>query len=175
MFEIRPMVNPTRLIFLCSAWLSALIQVVFGSASNAWADIGVIGYVGFVALTLSRLRRDTVLILLVLVLLGWFLLDQRPTPDEWWAAGRYVLIFTALLPTMALVRATASTMPSVRRTQQALAQLPASASASGFHLAANIFGGVINTGSLAILSAAIPLMPIQNDAEWRLSRRFVGW
>ena len=150
------MVNPTRLVLLCSAWLAALIQVVFGSASHAWVDIGVIGFAGFVILTLPRLRRDTVLILLVLVVVGWFLLDHRPTADEWWEAGRYVLIFTALLPTMALVRATASTMPSVRWTQQSLAQLPASASASGFHLAANIFGSVINTGSLAILSAAVP-------------------
>ena len=150
------MVNPTRLILLCSAWLAALAQVLFGQQVNAWVDLGVIGYASFVVLTLSRLRRDLVLILLVLVLVGWFLLDHQPTPDEWWAAGRYVLIFTALLPTMALVRATASTMPSVRRTQQSLAQLPASASASGFHLAANIFGSVINTGSLAILSAAIP-------------------
>ena len=120
MFEIRPMVNPTRVMFLCSAWLAALTQVVFGQASNAWVDIGVIGYAVFVVLTLSRLRRDTVVILLMLVLVGWFLLDNRPKPDEWWAAGRYVLIFTALLPTMALVRATASTMPSVQRTQQSL-------------------------------------------------------
>ena len=150
------MVNPTRLVLLCSAWLAALLQVVFGPASQAWANVGLIGFASFVVLTLPRLRRDTILILLVLVLVGWFLLDQRPASDEWWAAGRYVLIFTALLPTMALVRATASTMPSVRRTQQSLAQLPASASASGFHLAANIFGSVINTGSLAILSAAIP-------------------
>lgn len=164
MFEIRPMVNPTRLVLLCSAWLAAVIQVVFGPASSLWIDIGVIGYAGFVALTLSRLRPGTVLILLILLLVGWFFLDHRPTPDEWWAAGRYVLIFTALLPTMALVRATASTMPSVRRTQQSLAELPASASAGGFHLAANIFGSVINTGSVAILSAAIPA---DADAERR--------
>ena len=45
--------------------------------------------------------------------------------------GRYVLIFTALLPTMALVRATASLMPSVHRTQDALGQLPASATSGG--------------------------------------------
>ena len=81
------MVNPTRLVLLCSAWLAALIQVVFGSASHAWVDIGVIGFAGFVILTLPRLRRDTVLILLVLVVVGWFLLDHRPTADEWWAAG----------------------------------------------------------------------------------------
>ncbi len=167
MFEIRRMVNPTRLILLCSAWLAALIQVVCGPASNVWVNIGVIGFAGFVALTLSRLRRDTVLILLLLVLVGWFLLDHRPMPGEWWEAGRYVLIFTALLPTMALVRAAASTMPSVRRTQQSLAQLPASASASGFHIAANIFGSVINTGSLAILSAAIP--PDANAERRRLA------
>lgn len=156
MFEVRPMVNLTRLILLSSAWLAALLQVMIGQSSHAFADIGVIAFAGFVLLTLSRLRRDTILILLLLALVGWFLLDHHPSIDELRAAGRYVLIFTALLPTMALVRATALTMPSVRLTQQALAQLPASASASGFHLAANVFGSVINTGSLAILSAAVP-------------------
>ena len=70
--------------------------------------------------------------------------------------GPVCAIFSALLPTMALVRATASAMPSVRRTQQSLAKLPASAAASGFQIAANILGSVINTGSLAILSAAVP-------------------
>ena len=156
MFDVKPMVNPLRLMLLCSAWLAALIQVIFGPALHALVDIGVIGYSVFVLLTLSRLRRDTILILLILVIVGWALLDHWPSADEWRQAGRYVLIFTALLPTMSLVRATASTMPSVHRTQQSLAQLPASASASGFHLAANIFGSVINTGSLAILSAAVP-------------------
>ena len=173
MFEIRPMVNPTRLVLLCSAWLAALTQVVFGSASHEWTNIGVIGFAGFVILTLPRLRRDTVLVLLLLVVVGWFLLDQRPS-QRMVGAGRYALIFTALLPTMALVRATASTMPSVRRTQQSLAQLPASASASGFHLAANIFGSVINTGSLAILSAAVPRTRMQNGVDWRLVCRWYG-
>ena len=107
MFEVKPMINPTRLVLLCSAWLAALIQVAFGSSAHALVDIGVMGYAGFVLLTLSRLRRETILILLRLVLVGWFLLDHRPSPDEWRAAGRYVLIFTALLPTMALGRATA--------------------------------------------------------------------
>ena len=109
MFEVKPMINPTRLVLLCSAWLAALTQVVFGPSTHALVDFGVIGYAGFVLLTLSRLRRETILILLLLVLVGWFLLDHRPSPDEWRAAGRYVLIFTALLPTMALVRATAPT------------------------------------------------------------------
>ena len=108
------MVNLTRLILLSSAWLAALLQVMIGQSSHAFADIGVIAFAGFVLLTLSRLRRDTILILLLLALVGWFLLDHHPSIDESRAAGRYVLIFTALLPTMALVRATALTMPSVR-------------------------------------------------------------
>ena len=156
MFEIRPMVNPTRVMFLCSAWLAALTQVVFGPASNAWVDLGVIGYAvfcGFDIITVAPGYGCD----FIDVSVGWMVFaDHRPKSDEWWAAGRYVLIFTALLPTMALVRATASTMPSVQRTQRSLAQLPTSASASGFQIAANILGSVINTGSLAILSAAVP-------------------
>ena len=105
-------------------------------------------------------------ILLVLVVVAWALLDHFPTDDEWIAGGRYVLIFTALLPTMALVRATASLMPSVHRAQKALADLPESASTGGFHIAANIFGAVINTGALAILSAAVP-----DDASEKQRRR----
>jgi hypothetical protein len=94
--------------------------------------------------------------LVLLIFVCWALLDHFPDASEWAKGGRYVLIFTALLPTMALVRATASLMPSVHRTQESLAQLPASATSGGFHLAANIFGGVINTGALALLSAAVP-------------------
>ena len=71
-------------------------------------------------------------------------------------AGERVLIFAALLPTMALVRATAMTMPSVHATQQRLGRLPAEASAGGLQLAAHVFGGIINTGAFAILSAALP-------------------
>lgn len=150
------MVSSVRLVLLLSAWLAALIQVVFGTSLHVLVDIGVIGFVGFVLLNLLRLRRDTIVILIILAVVGWVLLDTMPSPDVWWQAGRHVLIFTALLPTMSLVRATASTMPSVLHTQQSLAKLPASALASGFHLAANVFGSVINTGSLAILSAAVP-------------------
>ena len=151
-----PMIGHIRLGLLCVAWMAALIQVTTGTDLIELVNLGVIAFIAFVILTLSRLRHDSVLILLLLVVVGWALLDHFPDGDEWATGGRYVLIFTALLPTMALVRATASMMPSVHRTQDALAQLPASASSGGLHLAANIFGGIINTGALAILSAAIP-------------------
>ena len=145
-----------RIVLLCTAWLAALLQVISEPQLNGLVNAGVVAFILFVIITLPRLRRGSILILLMLVFVGWALLDHFPNAEEWINGGRYVLIFTALLPTMALVRATASMMPSVHRTQESLARLPASASSGGFHLAANIFGGIINTGALAILSAAIP-------------------
>ena len=154
--KIGLLLSNFRMVLLCLAWAAALLQSLTGTQFLGLLNIGVIAFVGFVLLTLTRLRHGTVLILLLLVVVGWALLDHFPLLDEWAEGGRYVLIFTALLPTMAMVRATASMMPSVRRTQESLGQLPAMASAGGFHLAANFFGGVINTGALAILSAALP-------------------
>ena len=159
-------ISNIRLSFLCIAWIAALVQVVSGTPStNAQSinfsnigviNLGVFAFVGFTILTVSRLRRDSIFILALLIFVCWAFLDHFPDRNEWLEGGRYVLIFAALLPTMALVRATASLMPSVHRTQDALAQLPASASSGGFHLAANVFGGVLNTGALALLSAAVP-------------------
>jgi len=154
--KLKPILGHIRLGLLCVAWVAALLQITTGTSYIDFVHLGVFAFIGFAVLTLSRLRRDSVLILLLLVVVGWALLDHFPDKEEWATGGRYVLIFTALLPTMALVRATASLMPSVHRTQDALAKLPASASSGGLHLAANIFGGIINTGALAILSAAIP-------------------
>ncbi|MGB1953841.1 MAG: hypothetical protein ACPHQQ_07375, partial [Candidatus Puniceispirillum sp.] len=53
-------------------------------------------------------------------------------------------------------RATAETMPSVHKTQDALAALPPEASSGGLQMAGHVFGGVINTGTFAMLSAALP-------------------
>ena len=134
-------ISNIRLGFLCIAWVAALVQVVSGTPStNAqyinFSNIGVINlgvfaFVGFTILTVSRLRHDSILILALLIFVCWALLDHFPDRNEWLEGGRYVLIFAALLPTMALVRATASLMPSVHRTQDALAQLPASATSGG--------------------------------------------
>ena len=57
---------------------------------------------------------------------------------------------------MTLSKATASTMPSVRLTQRKLALLTPEASSAGLQIAGHVFGGIINTGSFAVLSAALP-------------------
>ena len=123
------LISNIRLSFLCIAWVAALVQVLSGNSSTnvdsinfsniAVINLGVFAFLGFTILTLNRLRRDSIFILALLLFVCWALLDHFPNANEWLEGGRYVLIFTALLPTMALVRATASLMPSVHRTQEA--------------------------------------------------------
>ena len=110
----------------------------------------------FYLLTLPILKWGSLLILAMLGVLGWLLLNIVPDGAFIFAAGRFVLIFTALLCTMTLVKNTAITMPSVQKSQQQLAKLPPESSSTGLQLAAHAFGGIINTGAFAMLSAALP-------------------
>ena len=154
-YSIR-LINSVRLIVLSGAWLCAIIQILFQEQLIYVINFGVIFYIIFIILTLPKLKKSTFLILLFFCFIGWSFMEEIPSYDDWMASGRYALIFCALIPTMALVRATASIMPSVNRTQAKLANLPANASASGLQLAAHFFGGVLNLGVVPILSSAIP-------------------
>lgn len=149
-------INVIRFSLLCAIWAVALIQIVAGEHAVPLSNVGVVMFVIFGLLTLPKMRRDSLIILALLGLVAWLLLDHMPTVEEWFDAGRSVLIFAGLLPTMTLVRATAETMPSVHKTQRALATLPAEASSGGLQMAGHVFGGIINTGAFAMLSAALP-------------------
>ncbi|MGB2456416.1 MAG: hypothetical protein ACPICA_02850, partial [Candidatus Puniceispirillaceae bacterium] len=69
-----PVIGHIRLGLLCVAWMAALIQVTIGADLINLINFGVIAFIAFVILTLSRLRNDSVLILLLLVVVGWALL-----------------------------------------------------------------------------------------------------
>lgn len=145
-----------RLLLLSTSWLAATAAVVFGELSRPFTNLGVCTFALFVAVTLPRLRRDSLIILGMLGVISMLLFDQIPSLPRWFDGGANILIFTALLPTMALVRATAATMPSVHLTQQRLAQLPTKDTAGGLQIAGHVFGGIINTGAFAMLAAAVP-------------------
>ena len=146
----------TRFACLTVAWVAAVGAIITVRPDGLVASIGAFAFGLFILLTMARLRWDSLVILAVLAAVTWLLLDKLPGGAEILAGGRRVLIFAALLPTMALVRATAMTMPSVHATQRRLGTLPDSASAGGQQLAAHVFGGIINTGAFALLSAALP-------------------
>jgi len=149
-------VNFTRLVTLTVAWVCAVLEIFFGTLSATVLLVGLLAFALFVLLTVTRLRWDSLVILSLLAVVMWLLLEEMPTFADIMAGGERVLIFAALLPTMALVRATAMTMPTVHATQDRLAALPLQSSAGGLQLAAHAFGGIINTGALALLSASLP-------------------
>ncbi len=150
------LIETARLILITIAWLTALFTVMFGSAVRSLTDVGVYCFMLFAICTLPRLRSDSLIILAVLVVLTFMLLPIKPGFETLFGAVEHVLIFAALLPTMALVKATAMTMPSVQKSQANLGALPLEASASGFQVTGHFFGGIINTGTFAILSAVLP-------------------
>ena len=145
-----------RLTCLSTAWVAAVLAILTAQPDGAVASLGAAAFGIFILLTVARLRWDSLVILVVLSLVTWMLLDELPDGDALLAGGRRVLIFAALLPTMALVRATAMTMPSVHATQARLGALPSRAFLGGQQLAAHVFGGIINTGAFALMSAALP-------------------
>ena len=144
-----------RMILLLLAWLAAIVQVIFGDAVMGLMTAAAYVFGIYIVLSLPLIRRGSVMILAFLGLLGVMILPEVSRADLE-AAGRYILIFAGLVATMILAKTTAQTMPSVRRTQDALADLPREKRAVGLQLAGHAFGGVINTGAFAMLSAALP-------------------
>ncbi|MDC1135988.1 hypothetical protein OAT45_04690 [Alphaproteobacteria bacterium] len=110
----------------------------------------------FLGVAFLRLSKQSYIIVAALFFIGGLVLPDWPDWEQIKQAGSFVLIFACLMPTLTLVRATAMTMPSVSRTQDKLAALPPKYSASGLQLASQILGGVMNIGTFALVSAALP-------------------
>ena len=146
----------SRVILLAFAWIAALFAIIFGDAVSDITRVGAICLLCFAAIVAPALRWDSLVILAGLAALVWMIHGAMPSFENWLRGTETVLVFAALLPTMALVRATAMTMPSVHDTQERLAGLPSKTSAGGLQIAGHIFGGIINTGAFALLSAALP-------------------
>ena len=149
-------IDKIRLFLLCIAWFTAIINVIFGQSVLVLANAGVLSLLLFFVLTFSRLKKESFTIIIILVVVAFFLLDQFPSFEDFLSAGRFTLVFAALLPTMTLVRSASLKMKRVKNSQDLLRNLPPSISTSGFQIASHFFGSVINTGTFSILSAALP-------------------
>ena len=143
-------------------WLSVLtaicgLPVILGISDALWLEaIALILFACLVVLTVSLMRAGSYLIIAVLVVIGIAILPSIPDMAALREAGQFVLVFGCLMPVLTLIRATATSMPSVWQTQKRLAELPANASASGLQLTAHILGGVLNIGTFALISASMP-------------------
>lgn len=149
-------IDKIRLFLLCIAWSTAIINVIFGQSALVLANAGVLSLLFFFVLTFSHLKKESITIIIILFVVAFFLLDQFPSFEDFLSAGRFTLVFAALLPTMTLVRSASLKVKSVKNSQDLLRNLPTSISTSGFQIASHFFGSVINTGTFSILSAALP-------------------
>ncbi len=149
-------IDKIRLFLLCIAWLTAIINVIFGQSALVLTNAGVLSLLLFFILTFNRLKKGSITIISILIIVAFFLLDQFPSFEDFLSAGRFTLVFAALLPTMTLVRSVSLKVKSVTNSQDLLRDLPTSISTSGFQIASHFFGSVINTGTFSILSAALP-------------------
>ena len=149
-------IDKIRLFLLCIAWSTAIINVIFGQSALVLANAGVLSLSFFFVLTFSHLKKESITIIIILFVVAFFLLDQFPSFEDFLSAGRFTLVFAALLPTMTLVRSASLKVKSVKNSQNLLRNLPTSISTSGFQIASHFFGSVINTGTFSILSAALP-------------------
>ena len=137
-------------------WMLSLPLLLTGTTAPLFSDVVLCLFVMIILLSVAGLRRQSVIILCALALIGYLVLPQMPSFAQLREAGAFMLIFACLLPTLTLVRATALTMPSVLETQTRLEQLPPKTSASGLQLASHVLGGVMNIGAFALIAASLP-------------------
>ena len=97
------LIDTARLGLITIAWFAALVTVLFGESARSLTEVGIYCFILFAICTLPRLRRDSLIILTVLAVLTLMLLPTTPDLDALMGAVEYVLIFAALVPTMALV------------------------------------------------------------------------
>ena len=149
-------IDKIRLFFLCLAWFSAIMNVIFGQSVFTFGNVGVLSLICFFVLTFRRLKKESNFIILLLLIVAFTILDRIPSFEEFLSGGRFILVFSALLPTMILVRSVSIEVERVKISQNLLKKLPTQISTSGFQIASHFFGSVINTGTFSILSAALP-------------------
>ena len=164
------MIHTIKLFFSVASWALAL-PVVLAADYLATPllmflkEAALIAFASLLVVAMLGLRAQTLIVTIILFGLGFLLLPDIPSLDELRQAGAFVLVFACLMPTLALVRATAMTMQSVWRTHKALGALSPEHSASGLQLASHMLGGVMNTGSFALVAASLP-----DDADERRRR-----
>jgi len=150
------MYKAVKLTLFVLSWALAFPILVFKSEASWLITLALLSYASLLLVIMMRMSRHVMVIILILLFVGWLVLGRVPHFDEWRGAGLFVLIFAAIIPTQAMMRAVAMTMPSVARTQEELGALPPANTASGLQLVSHFLGGVINTGTFPLIAASQP-------------------
>ena len=145
-----------KLILTIFCWLSVL-PIVYGFNFGIYYNYSIISvYVLLLFLMFIFSRHITKIIIILLFVVTYFILPNLPREEELARAGNFFIIFAAFLPSLWLLRATAVTMPSVKKTQKLLSELISTKILSGLQVTSHILGGVLNIGTFPLLSSVIP-------------------
>ena len=145
-----------KLILTCFCWI-AVLPIIYG-LSLGEGYIFVIIFIYFLLLFWMFIfsKNTTKIIISLLFLFTFLILDNLPSKEIFLKAGNFFIIFSAFLPSLWLLRATAITMPSVQNTQLLLSKLNAQKILSGLQVTSHFLGSVINIGSFPLLSSVLP-------------------
>ena len=150
------MVNYSKVWLSILCWALCLPAVLAPKSFLGLEFIGLIFFLFYIALAFLKLRRQSLIFVVILLMLGSLLIGNLPSWKQLLNSSDFILVFACLVPTLALMRATAMTMPSVQKTQKKLAALEPENSALGIQLTSHLIGGVINIGTFSLISVAIP-------------------
>ena len=143
-----------RLSIFIISWICAFLSII--NNQNIIVDFGVICFGLFIFLNLFFLTFQSYFIIIILIILSIFLFSSLPSLSELFEAGRFVLIFAGLIPTMNLVKSAALNVNSIKETQKLLSLLSSKNSSSGFQITGHLSGSIMNTGVFPMLAASMP-------------------
>ena len=145
-----------KLILTIFCWL-AVLPIVYGFNFGINYNFFIIVVYALLLLIMFIFSRFTTkIIICVLFSATYLILQDLPSEGSLWKAGNFFIIFSAFLPSLWLLRSTATTMPSVAKTQNLLSNLVSTKILSGIQVTSHVLGGVINIGTFPLLSAVIP-------------------
>ena len=145
-----------KLILTIFCWL-AVLPIVYGFNFGINYNFFIIVVYALLLLIMFIFSRFTTkIIICVLFSATYLILQDLPSEESFWKAGNFFIIFSAFLPSLWLLRSTATTMPSVAKTQNLLSNLVSTKILSGIQVTSHVLGGVINIGTFPLLSAVIP-------------------
>ena len=143
-----------RLSIFIISWICAFLSII--NNQNIIVDFGVICFGLFIFLNLFFLTFQSYFIIIILIILSIFLFNSLPSLNDLFEAGRFVLIFAGLIPTMNLVKSAALNVNSIKETQKLLSLLSSKNSSSGFQITGHLSGSIMNTGVFPMLAASMP-------------------
>ena len=150
------MINSSKVWLSTLCWAVCFPTLIFSVSLTQLELFGLILFLFYLLLASLKLRKNSLIILIILTVIGTVLIGDWPSLQELHSSSEFVLIFACLFPTLTVMRSMAMAMPQMQETQKRLAALDGKNTASGIQLTSHLIGGVINIGTFSIIAAALP-------------------